>query len=249
MKFLLIVTGYNCPRYVWNCFMSIQKQTYKNFRAIFIDDGSTESNAMSNTYSSLIGFDPLNKFSFRTYTENKGATFRRYEAIKSSGENEETVILFLGMDDELLPDCLEIIKKEYDAGKWMTYGNWINQKGIGLPADFKLEFSFGTHYHRDYRKVVYRSTAPNTFKKFLFDRIPEEDFKINGEWITTTTESEVMFSCLEMCGKNRIGLIKKYIYLYNMNRPESSTKRLGHEYKRKILSIIKSRPKKPLLER
>ena len=52
-----------------------------------------------------------------------------------------------------------------------------------------------------------------------------------------------MFSCLEMCGKERIGIVWKYIALYNRNLPNGSLKRLGREYKYKLLEIIKNRLK------
>jgi len=157
------------------------------------------------------------------------------------------VVLLLGMDDRLLPGCLERVATEYRSGKWMTYGNWINQNGDGLPKDFNLYFDEQTHTSRAYRDVTYRSTAPNTFYKFLFDAIPEDDFKIGGKWIDSTTESEVMFSCLEMCGKDRIGVIEEPVYLYNQHLPNGTIKRHGSKYKYELLDIIKARPKRKLL--
>ncbi len=49
------------------------------------------------------------------------------------------------MDDELLPNCLNRISKEYESGKWMTYGNWIDQHKQGLPAGFNLYFDKEIH--------------------------------------------------------------------------------------------------------
>ena len=106
---------------------------------------------------------------------------------------------------------------------------------------------------------MYRSTAPNTFKKFLFDEIPDEDFKVFGKWIDNATETELMFSCLEMCGKDRIGVITEPIYLYNRTRGGNTKHRnykhngqimSGIDYKMKVVypEIVK-RKKKPLLKR
>jgi len=245
MKFLIVCTGYNCCWNVQKCFQSITSQTYENFSAVMISDGSTdrtpgELRKIQNSDERITTFHS---------NRNYGAAFQRYTAIKKSGEDEETVILLLGMDDELMPDALEEIKKKYDEGKCMTYGNWVNELGEGLPADFPLEFDKETHEARNYRQVKYRSTAPNTFKKFLFDRIPQSDFMLNGQWIDTTTESELMFSCLEMCGEERIGIIYKHIYLYNQHIRNSSNRRLGAKYKRSVLEQIMQRPKKELYVR
>ena len=255
MNFLIVVTGYNCQPLVEKCIESLRAQTYVKWTAIVISDGSTD-----HTYYEAIKYsDNDNRIAVKGYKKNKAAAYRRYKAIHNSGnskQSEETVIVLLGLDDHLLPNALERIKQEYDKGKWMTYGNWVDQYGKGLPHDFELDFPEEVHAERSYRKVKYRSTAPNTFKKFLFDQIPASDFKLNGKWIDTTTESELMFSCLEMSGKERIGVIKDHIYHYNRNLPGGTLARLGGEYKMTgaeykmhVYSRIIIRPKKPLLIR
>ena len=226
------------------CFQSLLLQTYRNFDAVLISDGSIDRT--SEELKRLSGKD--GRIICESFPQNIGATKRRFDAIRKYAKEPNVVVVFLGLDDRLLPNALEVIAKKYDEGMWMTYGNWINQKGVGLPEDFELDFDEETHASRNYRRVRYRSTAPNTFKRFLFDQIPEADFKINGAWINTTTESEVMFSCLEMCGKNRIGVIKEPIYVYNENLPNGSLKRLGASYKRQIYNIIISRQKKNLFK-
>jgi len=241
MNFLIVVTGWNCQQYVKPCYDSLLRQTYGNFTAVFISDGSTD-----NTAAEIRQHVQDKRFIIESHPDNTGAAKRRYDVIHRYGKPTD-IVLLLGMDDELLPNCLERVKQEYDRGMYMTYGNWINQKGEGLPKTFRLHFDDETHRHRLYRKVEYRSTAPNTFYKFLFDLIPESDFKIKGKWIDSTTESETMFSCLEMCGRERIGVILEKIYLYNQNLPNGTLKRQGKEYKYKIYNQIIQRPRKPLL--
>lgn len=223
--FIVVVTGWNCERYVQGCYDSLLRQTCKDFAAVFISDGSTD-----NTGTVIRRTLRDRRFHSVIHPDNAGAAKRRYEALQRFGKPTD-IVLLLGMDDQLLPNCLERVKQEYDAGKWMTYGNWINQHGKGLPPTFKLHFDERTHETRSYRRVLYRSTAPNTFYKFLFSLIPESDFKINGNWIDSTTESEVMFSCLEMCGRDRIGVIEEKIYLYNQDLPTGTLKRQGKKYK------------------
>ena len=242
VKFLVLVTGFNCKDYVKGCWESIRNQGYANYRAAFISDGSTDG-----TNLVLIAQQSDPRFSLHLKSNNMGAAYRRWQAVQELHPDQGEVIILVGMDDELLPGCLERIANEYDNGMWMTYGNWINQYGKGLPENFELEFPEEVHKSRDYRKVKYRSTAPNTFRTFLFNRIPKEDFQINGRWIDSTTESEVMFSCLEMCGKEKIGLIRDKIYLYNQSLPGGTLKRLGVKYKYDIYNQIMQRQKKDLL--
>lgn len=241
IRFLIIVTGWNCKDHLERCYKSIRNQDHKNFRAVFILDGATDGG------EELLQTVVVDKrFTIEIHKENMGAAYRRFYAIHRYGERNDVIVL-VGMDDKMFGNSLTRISKEYAAGKWMTYGDWIDQKGERLPPGF-LHFDQQTHDQRSYRKVKYRSTAPNTFYKFLFDQIPAEDFQINGKWIDSTTESELMFSCLEMCGQKRIGVIEDPIYFYNRNLPNGTLARLGTQYKYSIYEQIIQRPIKPLYE-
>lgn len=243
-NFLIIVSGYNCSRYVRACYLSIINQTYKNFQAIFIDDGSTDDTAYEldkiKNEDSRIRIFISNK--------NEGAAYRRWQAINSltTGLKEETVIVLVGMDDELMPDALRVLSRKYSEDVWMTYGSWIGSDKYKLPEAF-LEYPEQVHKDRSYRKETYRATAANTFKKFLYDQFTEDDFKLEGEWIKATTESNLMLSCLEMCGKNKIGITKEIIYFYNRGRSDSARKRLGSFYQDKIYKDVMSKTKRELL--
>ncbi len=213
---------------------------------VFVDDGSTD-----NTHDELNNLDDWgSSVMCMTMSANFGAAFCRLSAIKTYTERcmvpDDVVLVFLGMDDELLPNALETIAKHYENGKWMTYGNWIDQHGKGLPADFELDFPDEIHATRDYRKVKYRSTSVNTMYKRLYDLIPIDDNKYNGEWIKATTESHVMFSCLEMCGKDRIGIVKEPIYLYN-RREDNARNRMPPGYQDAVYNHVINREKKELL--
>jgi len=242
MRFVIISTGWNCEDNVFKNFLSVYNQSYTNWKLVMIDDGS-DRDKTAQTIDKI----ECERVIKEIYNDNRGAAYRRYNAIhRHSDEND--VILLLGMDDELLPNCLETIAEQYEYGKLMTYGNWIDEEGNGLPVGFDIHFTEDVHDKRDYRLDTYRSTAPNTFKKFLFDRIPPEDFQINGEWLRCTTESELMFSCLEMCGEKRIGVIDKPIYIYKRGKYNKTNRRYGRDYKYKLLEIIRARNKKPLYE-
>lgn len=249
MRFEIICTGWNCEQYVAKCVQSVLKQK-EDFHLHLISDGSTDGTAKE-----LRKFKGRENISVHIYKDNLGAAYRRVQAIRPL--NDDNVCILLGMDDEMLPNCLTRIKQEYDAGKWMTYGNWKDQNGYMLPDGF-LHFTDEEHAERSYRQLTFRSTGLNTFKKFLFNNIPDEDFKVFGKWMDNATETELMFSCLEMCGKDRIGIIEDPIAIYNRRRKggtlnreyeRNGVKMSGKEYKYKILEVIMSRPKKELIEK
>lgn len=238
-RFLIICAGWNCSGLVGKCFWSVFNQDV-HFKCVMISDASSDG---TDHEVSILPTD--GRFAYHINKDNVGAAKNRWEAIKNHGEPGD-VVVFLGLDDELLANALSRIKQEYDKGMWMTYGNWINQKK--KVNGMVLEFDEVTHEKRDYRKVKYRSTAPNTFKIELFNKIRKEDFMINGVWMDTTSESPVMFACLEMCGKDRIGIIKEPIYMYNQYRRMGTQIQQGSAYKKEILGKVMQLRKYPIYE-
>lgn len=247
MRFIIISTGFNCWKNAGDCIKSVQKQVYKNFEAVFISDGSEDATGLFLDGQRFRSDIHPSQFHFESYQHNYGAAYRRFHAIKKYATDPEDVILLLGLDDEITPHCLFKIKEKYDAGAYCTYGNWIDQFGEMLPEGF-IEFDEQTHAERNYRKVRYRSTAPNTFKRFLFDQLTEEDFKFKGQWIKATTESNLMISCLEMSGKDKIGVITEPIYIYNKGRVDNARNRFGNHYQDSIYNDVKNKPKRELYE-
>lgn len=257
MRYYIISTGFNCLEYAKKCIESYSKIEFSGeWYAVFVSDGSTDgTNELIDSVNNSEVFKNFKGISFKT---NNGAAYARNEAIKSLNLNDEDVIILAGLDDEIFPNALTEIDKHYQAGKWMSYGNWVDENGATLQSSgFNIEFSEEIHANRDYRKDTYRSTGLNTFKYFLYKRIPEDDLKIDGNWIVSTTESEVMFSCLEMCGKDRIGIVFEPIALYNRYKKDRSLNRVGlgkryrnnagREYKYKIYQQVISRPKRDQL--
>lgn len=244
MNFVIIATGYNCESFVRSCVRSITNLTISSFKAVFISDGSTDG-----TPEAIVNSLPNDsRYIAECWPTNEGAAFRRYHAIRKHAINPDDIIILLGLDDELYMDALSRIGDQHREGKWMTYGNWRDQMGNKLPHDFDLEFPYEIHRTRDYRKVYYRSTAPNTFRRFLFDMIPEDDFKFEGRWFRCTTESHLMFCCLEMCGKERIGVIHQPIYKYNKRGRHSTKNTVGRLEQNRVYQGVISRPKYPLYE-
>lgn len=103
----VVIPVYNVEKYLKKCVDSVEKQTYKNFEVILVDDGSTDSSgelcdalAKENDNIRVI------------HQENKGLGGARNTGIKSC--NTE-YIMFLDSDDyihpELLEKCVDVLKK------------------------------------------------------------------------------------------------------------------------------------------
>ena len=109
MNFFILVTGYNCAPLVKPCFDSIINQEGNHTaKAVFISDGSTDG-----TDKEVLKLEGCFKVIGQN---NKGAAYRRFKAIKELCEDEEDIIILLGMDAEnkqLQERLTELIEKLY----------------------------------------------------------------------------------------------------------------------------------------
>ncbi len=101
--FSIVTPVFNRDRQIKRAIDSCLLQTFDNFEALVIDDGSTD-----NTADVILGYrDPRIRF-FRN-TRNRGVCPARNVGIRAArGE----WIVFLDSDDELLPECLRRMSHE-----------------------------------------------------------------------------------------------------------------------------------------
>lgn len=235
MRFLVVVTGWNCKDYVKKCLDSIYSQDYADFIVSIWDDGSTDG-----TYERVLTYlqnEPTQLTAANVFTENCGAIIARTAAMEQLGGWD--VVATVDMDDELRPGALSRVAKEYQDGKWMTYGTYIDSKGFVFTD---LDFDEETHNNRDYRKVKWRSTVLRTMKKELYyAALPADPLKCE---IESYPDAELMFACMEMCGRDRIGVIREPIYLFNESRPMNTLERFSKNLEG--YKLITERPKRDL---
>lgn len=238
-RVIVIVSGWNCARYVNACLNSLSNQTYSNWKAYVFDDASTD-----DTYQAIKPFGKDNRFEIYRIEENKGATYCRYTAMRDAlndGEPQHAIVVLLGLDDLLRPNALEVIANTYDDNTFLTYGNWVNERGTRhqisyFPADVIKKSA--------YRNYTFISTAPNTFRLKLINHLELDDLQIDGKWIENCTDVAYMWPALELSG-GRFKVIAEAIYIYRQHRTGNTLARFGGVTgKKNVLQYLKSRPKK-----
>lgn len=166
MLFSILIANYNNGHFFNDCFQSIVNQTYQNFEAIIVDDGSTDDSV--NIIKQLIGNDK--RFKLFQNEENKGCGFtKRRCAELASGE----ILGFLDPDDAIKPNALEtmiLAHKKYKNVSIVTSRfefvdlklNFIKEGTIGseIPSG-KSYLTFGkgalTHF-ATFKNAVYIKT-------------------------------------------------------------------------------------------
>ena len=97
----IIIPTYNCGEYLPETIKSLQKQTYANWEAICVDDGSTD-NTLQVIKSLQLEDSRLSVYT-RTVLPKGGSHCRNIGLQHAKGD----YVIFLDGDDLLTPTCLE----------------------------------------------------------------------------------------------------------------------------------------------
>jgi|688.fasta_scaffold332610_2 glycosyltransferase involved in cell wall biosynthesis len=129
-KFLILICYYNRPNLVRFALQSLKNQTYKNWEAIFVDDGSELS--AQNSVNEILG-DERHKIKYINTLlskENKesfgGSIFGLYWTHSCLSSDAQYGIMLCD-DDALLPDYLENLNAYFTKNvhkKW-CYSNYL----------------------------------------------------------------------------------------------------------------------------
>lgn len=217
-KFIIISPSYNNEKWVEYHIASILNQTYPNFKVFYINDASTDNTL--NIVQNLTKSD--DRFYIQNNKTNKGAAYNYIEYIDQFIESDNDIIIHLDGDDWLFDEhVLEKLNNFYNSKDcWMTYGGFVCYDGsdnITLPYPQSTPYSDFVHEHKLYRRDLWRASHLRTFRAFLFKSIDKKDFKsrFNNEYFWHASDLSWQFPCLEMCGKDKIGVVDFYTHVYN----------------------------------
>ena len=131
-KISIIVPVYNVEKYLYRCVDSIKNQTYRNWEAIFVDDGSTDR---SGDMCDAIAAQDNRFHVYHKNNEGLGLT-RNYGIKHSNGE----FVFFLDSDDYIGETALSELAKyisSYDCD--LVIGNFFYQeKVVTIPIESRL---------------------------------------------------------------------------------------------------------------
>jgi hypothetical protein len=203
-QFIFIIRGKNVDvRKVRRMLRSIDHQKNDSWGIVFIDADS--DNGSEDYLEKVVMPQYARKTSFwRNWTALTPIENTKI-AISSLCNDPESIMITLDMDDSLIgQDVIDTLNTHYDSGADVTIGSMLRtDKYKEYPVDLvNPRGSRGGNVWQHLR----------TFKKYLFDTIPEDYFKINGEWIPHTEDWAFMLPIIDMAN-NPLHIIKK-LYFY-----------------------------------
>jgi hypothetical protein len=153
------------------------------------------------------------------------------------------VIIIVDGDDNLCNNrVFSTINTIYQENKcWMTFGNAVGKycenNNIPIPDEW-----------RTIRTEKWIYNHPRTFKLALALTFKEEDFKMNGAWLTKGTDRPIVYNCIELSGKSRSIFIDQILYNY-VEHSNNSYKTINyHTTKKQINYICNITPNTPIIE-
>lgn len=97
----IIVPVYNAEKTLHKCIKSILNQSYRNFRLILVNDGSTDNSA-----NICRNYERIDKRVVVVDSKNRGCVHARRLGVKSA---DTEYITFVDADDWIRKDCIEIV--------------------------------------------------------------------------------------------------------------------------------------------
>jgi glycosyltransferase involved in cell wall biosynthesis len=206
--FVIVIPVYNSAKYIGKCLYSVLSQTYKNYTVIVIDDHSSDG-----TYDIAweTGFNVI-----RNYRRTGSPLGNMKLGIEKASFFDTDIIVLLDGDDWFSDNkVLEYLNDIYQDDTWMTYGQFEP-----LSKTYK-DFSKPIIDTRTYRKSCeWHTSAPKTFRRFLWDKIKDEDLKFRGQYAKEAADRACLYPMIEMSGKH-CKFIDKILYIYNDLNPNN----------------------------
>ena len=212
-NFVFIIPFRNVANYIDICTKSLLLQSYKNWKAIFIDDVSNDGSMLK------IPNDP--RFIKIINEERVTALPNIHNAIINNKLEEEDIICILDGDDYLLrQDSLEILNKFYNDNNQilLSYGQYVTTNGhLGHCAPYTIE-SF-----KSLRKGGYWASHLRTFKYKLYLELLKQDPNVkcykdkDDKYYTICYDIAIMTPLMEIAGFDKVGFNPIPIYVYRLH--------------------------------
>ena len=216
-EFSIIIPVYNVEKYLKKCLESIVNQTYKNFEAICINDGSTDNSLeILNTYSK-------NDSRIKIFSQpNQGQGIARNKALQAACGN---YILFVDPDDRLELNTLEILYNEFLKEQvdvilfdYETYCEETNKRHIkSFYKDIQKRLHTKISENKTYKWNEIKNRDLISIPMSVWNKAYRADFikEHKIKFSPNKHGEDRIFSISAMLMANKFSYIKQSLYHYN----------------------------------
>jgi 2-polyprenyl-3-methyl-5-hydroxy-6-metoxy-1,4-benzoquinol methylase len=201
--FIFIISGRNVePGRFQRCLESVLRQGQKDWGAVVFDDASHP--AWSEMQRQLCNAHP-SRMTFVRNSTRRGLLANTVEGIRRHCGRPDSVMITLDADDCLIgSDVLDILDAEYARGADMTVGSMCR-------TDKKAHYPVCFEQPRAHRGGnVWQHLR--SFKKSLFEAIPDDYLRLDGEYVDLASDWAIMLPMVELALSPR--WIEQALYLH-----------------------------------
>jgi len=220
-KFKIIIASYNNENWVEYNIASIINQTYDNYEVIYVDDCSTDKT--NELVTSMVGTN--NKFTIIKNEQRVGKeAIYNYIRFFDSLEDDEIVACACGDDWLIDENVLENLNNFYnEKNPWMTYGEFYafdGSENVIKANPQNTPYPDFIHEYKLYRRDIWRASHMLTLKGFLAKAVDKKDIisKIDNKYYYHAPDLALVYPCLEMCPKEKIGVVDFPTYIWNSSQ-------------------------------
>lgn len=227
--FVFVVSGRNVPAgRLRRCIESMLRQKGEQWGAVVFDDAS---DAMFAAHFDVAWEALGERCTIIRNRRRQGLLANMVTAIRTVCTNPDSIIVTLDADDALIGNrVLERLAAEYAKGADVTVGSMLRtDKAKDYPVCFDQP--------RDRRGGGNVWQHLRSFKKYLFDAIPDDALRLDGEYVDIPNDWAYMLPIVEMAEKPVN--ITKPLYLYE---PSGVGKGDEREAREAIIARIVAKP-------
>lgn len=202
-------------------------QTERSFGLVVIEDGGSRTSA--DVVRSQLGRWP--RATILTLRKRRGALANIVWALRTICTNPRSIIVLVDLDDALLGHgALARVAMEFERGADLTVGGMLRtDKAKRYPVDF-------VHPRESRGGNVWQHLR--AFRRGLFDRVPDEALRLDGEYVDLAWDWALMLPLVEVAESPRY--IDEPMYLYEPSGVgKSDEDRIVREH---IIARVVSKP-------
>ncbi len=211
-RFFVVIASYNNALWYESNLESLIRQDYPHWRAVYIDDASTDDTAdLVERFVAAAGVGE--RFRLVRNEARRFPLANQYDAI--SGCSGDEVVVILDGDDRLANDkVLSFLNRIYqDPDVWLTYGSYVNASD-GQRGQFCAQLPLTVIEHNRYRHYPWVSSHLRSFYGWLFQKIRVADLQQNGEFFKCAGDLAMSYPMLEIAGTHSRH-VSDVLYVYN----------------------------------
>lgn len=192
----VLIPAYNRSEYITDCIDSVFTQTYKNFRVIIYDDGSSDNTTtLIKKFIKNLTLENKKKISLIENTYNKGVGYARNVLLSQVDTN---YACWQDSDDTMIENRLErqlCYLKENDLDIVYCYMDKINESG---EVTGKIEIDT-SKYNSNPESLKYNVTCPTGFfRSYLKKYTVPESLQLGSEdiiWLYQLIKDNIKVGC------------------------------------------------------